>query len=332
MPPKHRKSLLGIILFTLAASAVLSAGKGEIGLRKMKLGDTMPEFSLTDTEGKTFEYRHDRNRVLVVVFLSAGQKQSESAVADVAQVLEDPKIKAERFDLIGVMTQPPEDGLKTAFPILLDPDYKLWGRLGIIAMPTVLIVTKDDELSWIKAGHSYDFAPSLHSHLLFVLGIAGDEEPQDSVEARALNNKTTASRVTRHLQMARMLEEKGRLDSAIAEVGKARALDPDSVEPALVLGELLCRAGKSKEALDAVEKVQAASRRDTARKLVIRGWAKRQMGSLRPAQEDLLEAVKLDPKSARGHFELGRVYLAKGEKDKTLEEYQKALTIIFGDE
>ncbi len=329
---KQAKYLLGISISILAAGLVYSAGPGEPLLRKMKIGDKMPEFSLIDTNGNEFEYQHNRNRILVVAFLSPGQKQSKNAIDDIARILEDPEIKSSGLDVVGVMTRPPESGLKPPFPILLDSKYELWGKLGVIAMPTVLIVGKDDRLSWIKAGHSYDFAPALHSHLRFELGIDGQKVPEDTVEARALSNDTVASRVSRHLHMAKILEEKGRFDSAIAEVRKALALDPDSTGPALELGELFCRAGKSKQALDAVDEVKTASRRDAARKLVISGWAKRQIGKLQSAQQDLLEAVKLDPNSARGRFELGRVYLAKGDKDNALVAYQQALFIVFDEE
>jgi len=329
---KQANYLLGISIFILTANWVYSAEGGEPLLRKMKIGDRMPEFSLVDTEGKEFEYQHNRERILVIAFLSPGQKQSKSAVGDIKRILEDPEIESSGLEVVGVMTRPPETELKLPFPILLDSKYKLWGKLGVIAMPTVLIVGTDDRLSWIKPGHSYDFAPALHSHLRFELGIGGREAPEETVKARALNNDTVASRVSRHLHMATILEEKGRIDSAIAEVRKARILDPDSVEPVLELGELFCRAGKSKEALDAVDQLKTPSRRDAARKLVISGWAKRQMGKLQPAQEDLFEAVKLDPNSARGHFELGRMYLAKGEKDNALAAYQQALFIVFDEE
>lgn len=329
---KQKRFLLGILISTMTANAVYSAGPGEALLRKMKLGDKMPEFSLTDTKGNKFEYKHNRKRILVVAFLSSGQKQSKSAVNDIMQILQNPQIKTASLDVVGVMTQPPEDDIKPAFPIILDSKYKLWGQLGIIAMPTVLIVGKDDKLSWIKAGHSFDFAPALHSHLNYELGIAGKAVPEETVEAKALHNDTTASRVKRHLHMADILKKKGRYDSAIAEIRKAQALDPDSIEPALELGEILCRAGKSKEALDAVVKVKTVTRKDKARRLIICGWAKRQMGNLQPAQEDLLEATKLDPKSARGYFELGRLYMAKGDKDNALAAYQQALMIIFDED
>lgn len=336
MLPMLKKGLFAIILLVLTASESFSAGPGETLLRKMKLGDEMPEFSLADTQGKVFEYKHNRRRVLVIAFLSAGQKQSLSAFSDIKQILADPKIKSEPVGVVGVMTQPAENDLfesgKSDFPILLDTEYKMWGKLGIIAMPTVLIVGKDDTISWIRAGHAYDFAPAVRSHLNFALGLAGQEAPEETVVARALSNDTIASRANRHLHTAQILERKGLFDSAIEEIRKAQALDPNSVEPALELGALLCRAGKSKAALEEIGKVRTAnSRRDQARLMLVSGWAKRQMGDLATAEKDLLEATKLDPRSARGHFELGRLYEAKGDKDKALAAYRRALTLVFGE-
>ena len=329
--------LLGILICALTANAAFSAGPGQPALRKMKLGDTMSEFSLPDSTGKVFEYKQNRKRVLAMVFLSADQKQSKSAASDIQQILGDLRGKAEPFDFVAVMTEPPKSDFfesadpKSAFPVLLDSQYKLWGKLGIIARPTVLIIGKDDKASWIRAGHAYDFAPALRSNLSHALGIAGAGAPKETVEAMALTNNTVGSRVKRHLQMAKMLEKKGRFDSAIAEVRKAQALDSDSVEPVLELGELLCRVGKGKAALETIENVRTTERRDKARLLLISGWAGRLTGDLAPAEKYLLEATKLDPKSARGYFELGQVFRAKGEKDKAIAAYHRALTLVFGD-
>jgi len=297
----------------------------------------MPEFSLPDSTGKVFAYKHNRKRVLAVVFLSASQKQSKSAVSDIQQILADLRAKAEPFDFVGIVTEPAKSDFiestdsKPVFPVLLDSQYKLWGKLGIIARPTVLIIAKDDKALWIRAGHGYDFAPALRSNLSYALGIAGKDAPKKAVKARALTNNSAGARIKRHLQMAKILETKGRLDSAIAEVRKAQALDPNSLEPALELGELFCRAGKGNDALETVTNVQTATRRDKARLLLISGWAKRRMGDLNAAENDLLEATKLDPKSTRGYFELGQIYQTKGDKDKALAAYHRALTLVLGD-
>jgi len=334
---RPNNGLLAILIYALTTTAASSAVQGQAALRKMKLGDTMPEFSLPDSTAKVFEYKHNRKRVLAMVFLSADQKQSKSAASDIQQILADLRAKAEPFDFVGIMTEPPKSDFfestdsKPAFPVLLDSQYKLWGKLGIIARPTVLIIAKDDKALWIRAGHGYDFAPALRSNLSYALGIAGKDAPKKAVKARALTNNSAGARIKRHLQMAKILETKGRLDSAIAEVRKAQALDPNSIEPALELGELFCRGGKGKDALETVTNVQAATRRDKARRLLISGWAKRQMGDLTTAENDLLEATSLDPNSIRGHFELGQVYQAKGDKDKALAAYHRALTLVLGD-
>ena len=329
--------LLAILICALTTTAVLSSGPGQSALRKMKLGDTMPEFSLPDSKGGVFAYKHNRKRVLALVFLSASQKQSKGAVSDIQGILADLRAKAEPFDFVGIMTEPPKSDFiesadsKPVFPVLLDSQYKLWGKLGIIARPTLLIIAKDDKASWIRAGHGYDFAPALRSNLSYALGIAGKDAPEKDVKAKALINNSAAARIKRHLKMAKILQTKGRLDSAIAEVHKAQALDPNCLEPALELGELFCRAGRGKDALETVKNVQTATRRDEARLLLISGWARRQMGDLEGAEKDLLEATKLDPKSTRGCFELGQVYQAKGDKDKALAAYHRALTLVLGD-
>ncbi|MBL7186697.1 MAG: redoxin domain-containing protein, partial [Phycisphaerae bacterium] len=178
-----KNGLLGILMCALTTTTVSSAGQGEPALRRMKLGDTMPEFSLPDSTGEVFAYKHNRKRVLAVVFLSASQKQSKSAASDIQQILADLRAKAEPFDFVGIMTEPPESDFfestesKPAFPVLLDSQYKLWGKLGIIARPTVLVIAKDDKALWIRAGHGYDFAPALRSNLSYALGIAGKDAP-----------------------------------------------------------------------------------------------------------------------------------------------------------
>ncbi|MHC4430445.1 MAG: tetratricopeptide repeat protein [Planctomycetota bacterium] len=337
MLPRPTNCLPAILVCALTTTVVLSSGSGHSALRRMKLGDTMPEFSLPDSKGNVFEYKHNGKRVLAMVFLSASQKQSQGAAADIQEILADVRAKAEPFDLVGIMTEPPTSDLlesidsKPSFPILIDSQYKLWGKLGIIAMPTVLVIAKDDKASWIRAGHGYDFAPALRSNLSYALGIAGTDAPENGVKAEALANNTAASRITRHLRMAKILQTKGRFDSAIAEVRKAQALDPNCLEPTLELAELFCRAGKGKDALETVRDVRAAARPDKARLLLISGWAGRLIGDLERAQKDLLEATKLYPKSTRGYFELGQVYQAKGDKDKALEAYRRALTLVLGD-
>jgi Flp pilus assembly protein TadD len=311
----------------------------QAGRHAFNVGDKMPEFSGTTLEGQTFSYEHNRNKALLVVFVAGGNKRSQRAATDVREVIRQLGTDAENLEIVVVVDDPNGVDFPTmqkdwtrAPHILLDSQYKLWGKFGIIATPTVIVSDTNDNVVGIRAGYGYDFIPVVRGYLNQALGLTQSESPQETIRVETIANDTIASRIERHLQMAKMLEQKGRLESAISEVQKARQLDPNSIEAALALGELLCRAGRSQTALEATESLRVTRQIDKARLLLIEGWAKRQMGDLDAAEKLLLEATTLDPRSARAFFEMGKVYQSRQQTDKAMKAYHKALRIVFNEE
>lgn len=310
----------------------------QAGRHTFAVGDKMPEFSGTTSEGRAFTYKHDQKKALMVVFLSGGNKLSVRAASDVKEIMLQLGTNAERLEIAIAVDDPNGVDFSSIqkdhaqnFHVLPDSQYKLWGRFGIIATPTVVISDTNDNVLCIKAGHGHDFIPVIRAYLSQALGLAQTENPEDAGRVKTIANDTTIARLKRHLQMAKMLEQKGRFESAVAEIQKARQLDPNSAEAVLELGELFCRAGRSKEAIETIDSLKVTTRLDEARLLLISGWAKRQMGDLGSAEKLLLEATTLDPISARSLFELGKVYQAGQQIDKAMNSYRKALTIIFNE-
>lgn len=308
----------------------------QAGRHASEIGNKIPEFSATMLSGQVFTFKHNKGKALILVFVSAKQKRSTRAAADIEKIVRQLQTNTERLETViavndpnGVDFQLKQNDTAKNIHVLLDTEYKLWGKFGIIATPTVVISDTNDKVICVKAGYGYDFAPMVRAYVNQALGIAQKTAPVDAGRVKTVSNDTIAARLKRHLQMAKILEQKGRLESAIAEIQKARELDPNSPEAALELGELFCRAGRSKAALDITESLRVTSRLDKARLLLISGWAKRQMGELDTAKKLLLEATTLDPKSARALFELGKIYQAKQQNDKAMESYYKALTLIF---
>ena len=309
----------------------------DAGQRRLGIGERMPEFSATGTAEQVFDYKHGGGKVLMIVFLSGRQKRSARAAADIEWIVRKLGANAGRLD-VAVAVDDPNTGASFQskakesapdFHILLDTEYKLWGTFGIIATPTVIISDTNDTVLWVKAGYGYDFAPVIQARLNQALGIAQKIDPNDASHVKTVKNATVAARIKRHLQMAKMLWQKGRLESAISEIRKAKELDPNSVEVALELGELLCRANQTKAALDVIDKIKTTKKAEKARALLISGWAKRKMGELDAAERLLLEATTLDPKSSRGFFELGKVYQARDEIEKAMQAYYTALLLVF---
>jgi tetratricopeptide (TPR) repeat protein len=323
-----------VALIQMSFFASVAAG----GLRGIKIGDKIPQFSATKLSGAEFDYKHGSGKVLVVAFLSVGQKQSASAAQDLQKIARQLDKYAEQIQYIIITNnQETQDYFKSTGPkahsdfrILLDTEYKLWGRFGVIVTPTLVITDKTDLLKWAKSGYSYDFAPAARLHTEQAMALT-DTTEQDALQVRTLTNATEQSKVKRHLQMAKTLEAKGRLESAILQALEAQKLDPNSVDVKLQLGQLYCKTGKGQEAIKTVEKVEEKNRAQKAQIKLILGWSNRLLGKLDAAQKLLLEATLLDPKSARSLFELGKVYLATGQKDKAIEAYQKALALVFGE-
>jgi len=191
-----------------------------------------------------------------------------------------------------------------------------------------VVVGADHKVRWAKAGYGYNFIPSFHAQMAQALGItkAGSEE---AASVAFLENTSSRARLERHVQMARSLAKRGRVDLAISEFKKAQALDPNAVDVVLELGELLCRAGENEAALKVASEAKVRTNLEKAHALLISGWARRQMGDLNTAQTLLTQSLEFDPQSPRTLYELGQVFQAGGDLEKAAANYRKALALLF---
>ena len=324
-------------LFCAAVINVLMVSRTTAEQRGLRPGEKMPEFSAFNLSKINYNYKHGKGQPLLLMFISTGQQGSYRAASDINQIISNAGENAKKLgitiiveDSNSVFEESEEYDLLKKFNIILDSEYRLWGKFGIIATPTVIISDANDSVEWVKAGHNYDFIPNVRNHINQVLGLS--EKPvEDEIQVKTAVNDTNSSHVKRLLDMAKILSDKGKIESAIEEVSKAKELDPNSNEVNLDLAELLCKANKSQEALDVIVGIHAADNAEKARILTLSGWANRQMDMLDEAQRCLLEALTTDPQSIRAMFELGNVYQAKGQTEKAMKIYYEALTIILKD-
>jgi Tfp pilus assembly protein PilF len=340
---KYKKVV--IVIFVVMNCWFLTVRTAYCAGRRIGIGSKIPEFSASDTSGNIFEYKHGNGKVLLALFLSPGQKHSIQAATDVKRIISKLASHAKRLSVVVAVNDPNNQTIFHSEPnepdpnepgvvvhVAADTEYKLWGNFGIIATPTVIISDMNDTVLWVKAGHGYDFAPVVQARLNQALGIVQKIDPNEAGRVRTVTNATVAARVKRHLQMAKMLQEKGRIESAITQMKKARELDPNSVGLALEIGNLLCSIGQGKSALEILDGLQTRGHIERSKLLLTTGWANRQLSNFDEAEKLLLEATKLNPKSCRAFFELGKVYQAREEVEKAMLTYYQALTLVFGKE
>jgi hypothetical protein len=340
---KYKKAV--IVISVIAICLFMPVRTANCVGRRISIGNKIPEFSVSDVSGNLFDYKHGNGKVLMAVFLSSNQKNSIRAATDIKGIMTIMAGQANRLSVVVAVNDPNNQTIFRSDPnepdpnepgvvahVVTDTEYKLWGKFGIIATPTVIISDMNDTVLWVQAGHGYDFVPVVRARLNHALGITQEIDPNEAGKVRTVTNTTMDARAKRHLQMAKMLQEKGRIESAIQQMHKARELDPNSPKLALELGKLLSATGRAKEAIEVIEGISAISRQDKAELLTASGSAKRQLGELDKAEELLIQASKLDTKSGRVFFELGQVYQARGEVEKAMLTYYRALTLVFGKE
>ena len=324
--------LTGVWVLTLGVIPV------EAKLRKAKVGDKMPAFALVDLTGVVRHYQPKPGRVGVIMVISAKQKPSHEAAKDLKLLITKPPLRNQSLDLFIVSIDPADSGqtleslqeeLGSDLPIVIDQSRHLWGRMGMVVTPTVLIGDPSGSIQWIRAGHSYDYLPALRDQLYLALGISDEQEIKPSSQVRAVTNKTDTDRAKRHLQMGRLLAAKGRWDAAIPELRKAIDVLPESIDLRLELGQLYCRSGQSQKALDLMDTLKNENKLERSQRKMIQGWALRQLKQQVQAEKLLTESLQLNPHLARSHYELGKLYKSLNNVEKTLESYQRALEILF---
>ena len=268
------------------------------------------------------------------MFLSAPQRQSERLAAELGAILPPMLREGRPIDLVAAVSteearrllegRQKDWGLE--FPVRIDPQYGLWGTLGIVATPTVILADREGSVSWIYAGYGHDFGEAFRSELSQALGLV---PPKPFQSARDLIEPAVEDRARRHVKVANLLAQEGHRESAVAEIRKAAALAPAAVEFQIDLGDILCQVGEAQEAVSVLSRIEVVKAGEKARVRMLTGWAYRQLGNLEAAEKLLRESLEADGSSVRALYELGKIHEARGEKERAMELYRRALATQF---
>ncbi|MCF7954796.1 MAG: tetratricopeptide repeat protein [Phycisphaerae bacterium] len=307
--------------------------------RRLQIGQIIPAFGGQTVDGSEYKYEHGKKKVLLLSFLRGGQDFSASAAEDLLQIVGGLKCEPGDVDFVVVGNKADikgyfgGDGSGGISPkIIVDLDFEIWGKFGIIACPTTIIGGLDNKVLCVKAGHSYDFEPVVQARLKQALGIAQEVDPDKAGEVKTLDNHTSAARADRYLHLATAVAEKGKYELALPFAKKALEVDPNSIDARLAVGRLYCQLDDGEAALSAIAAVEPKDASGKAELALIKGWANRRLKKYDLAEKFLLEAVERNSKSPCILFELGNLYQAAGKSEKAAAVYQSALEFLLGKE
>ncbi len=121
---------------------------------------------------------------------------------------------------------------------------------------------------------------------------------------------------------ARLALQKGQLDTALAKINKAIRIEPKEASFYSLRGEIKVAKDQDKAALKDLDRAVALNA-EYYRPLLVRGLARRQVGALQGASDDLQRSVALLP-TAEGYYGLGRVAQLSGEREQAVKYFRTA--------
>lgn len=120
--------------------------------------DTLPDFSLKDSNGKTWQLSALRGKVVMLNFWAAWCAPCRKEMPLLETMYQD--LKASDFVLLAINTESDIadaeallQELNLTFPILWDKDGAVVKLLGVNAMPTTLVIDSKGELRFTNRGY-----------------------------------------------------------------------------------------------------------------------------------------------------------------------------------
>ncbi|MCC6678513.1 MAG: tetratricopeptide repeat protein [Phycisphaerales bacterium] len=311
-----------------AAAAAPPARADE--LRNVRKGEPVPALKLPGIAGDMLDSETWKGSVAVIVCLSAEQRSSELAAMESRDVVR--QFQADNVRLVHVTADVVQKAYFQRFreersldvPLALDADRGFYAKLGLIVLPTTIVMSPEGKLAHVISLRGPDYAHILEVYIQHTLGKLTDAQLEEQLKARASASGSPKSQASTHRAAARYLREKGQLDAARDELVKARDLDPTSPDILLDLADLSLATSQLDEADKLVSTVLEAQP-ENRRAKQIKGIALYRRGRLADAEPVLLEALNLNPEPQRIHYYLGRIYEQQGQTAKALEHYREAL-------
>ena len=299
-------------------------------VRKIDLGAPMPDWSLTTLQGETLESSALAGQVVVLVYLAAGQRNSEKALEEADQIVS--RLGKENLNLVFVTADLGQrDHLATFLqetgierPLAFDEQRELYGKLGLVVFPTTLVIDRKGSLIHVISTRRTSYSYVLDAYVRHALGSLDDDTLKEQLSAQNIGLASPQSIAARHKAVARLLWDKGLLDGARRELEKGLELDPENVHIRLDLADLHLQNRALTECLAIVD---AVLEKDPShrRALLLRGIALFEGGQLDEAHSVLESALILNPDPVRAYYYLGRVHEQRGELKEAIEQYREAL-------
>ena len=270
----------------------------------------------------------------VIIFWRPNHELSLAALRDLEEIAQ--KVGLSKFKPLAVDAKlSTVEDVQTAlaneiisFPVVLDPQRILYERVGLIVCPTTLIFDAKGILRFVVASHAGQFRQVVQAHVRFLLGEIDEQTMNEQIKPTVHRIEPDLAAAWRMYNLGVRLQAEGKSDEATSIFEKTIAQHPSLAEAHCALGFLKFAAG---DANGAAERFRTALEHKPGlpQAQLGAGIILARTGEDQKAEQILLPLVGQSLVAARARYELGRIYAARGQRDKALKFFEDALSLIF---
>lgn len=326
----ERRSGVSAALCTALAIVLLPLAASRAGPRNIKNGEPIGRIELNRIDdGKLVDTNNWAGRPTIWIFVSPLQASSQRAMQELQRIVDEtppPGIEA-----VALTTDPNRLGElreycsrnRIRFPVVLDAGRAHYGRLGIIVLPTTLLVDGEGKLHESIPGHDPTYERNVRVHVQFLTGRIKADELSKQLASTQPARDPGLERAERLVRSAALLAQRGLIPDAIKELEAAIEADASFAPSYLDLAMLRIVANDLPAAEKLVDKARGIDA-ENRRTLLVLGVIRFHQNRLDDAEKALREALMRNPDPALTNYWLARVLEARGDRDGARVCYRAA--------
>jgi len=328
---RKARVLFWITLFIIGSHISLALALGH-----HKQGDRVPNISIRTIDGNQISLDERKGKIIVLAFWKQDDDKSSKMLTDLSRISQEFQDKDVTFLAINGDKASDKQIREMALakePTCLfasDPDLTTYSRLGILVLPTTLIIGPDAKLAFIQDLYSRNFYTQTRAYVRFLLGeITQNQLNAELDPGKFVKVSPARIKAERYVNLGRVLLDVKEKEKARKALEKAVEADPTFPEPHLLLAGLCL---EDKEVRKAGTELEQALKLNPCPKegKLLQGLTYAGQGEDGLAIAVLQELVENNPEPPpEAYYEIGKIYEKQNNTSEALAAYRMALKLLL---
>lgn len=305
--------------------------------RTFASGDPVPAAAFSEySSNQTLSFADLKGEDFLAVFWGADlPEKKEHSILILKQIQEQAHFFQERnirvlsINIQGDSSETIADVLRQSGgsgPVFIDPGRESYGSLGIYVMPTLLLVDKTGT-TIAGQGYSHNSVDRLKGEIEILRGEKNRDQVEEELQPSNREIPLQQKQADSHLNFGRIMEKKGRINSAIREFEQALALVPELPSALIELGCLYQKAGNTAQAEETINKALALAP-GSLRARICAAQLMSRLGKTAQAKNALERLLAENPHLAEIPYQLGKLHEDQGQAEQASQYYRRAYEVL----